>query len=552
MPWTIGRSRRCAQPATPPPRRSRAGRARLSHVAADELESLSANHLAANENGTANTSATDATGADRPPVEVHGHSTVSNGWRRPSLPGLRMPFGSSASFTALQHVELGAERLGHEPRAVQPDAVVVRQVAAGGEHGALAGIPQRHVRRLDLGRRWGGGEREVQARPVRVAVRKVTARGAGVGHGEQRGAGLVEDRRKCRPRRRDLHRVDHETLAGQGLQGTGVVAVGEPALDERVVGSSARGRTPRRRSPSSRRRSPGRPRRAPAARDRTPSPSWPRWLSTSSYRRSTAGVAARRRIRRHASMPVGERVERPRAMLGRRRQGMGAQPHPGDDAERALGAEEQSAEVGSGGRRRCAAGAHDGSVGEHDLQPGDDVVDLAVASAVLPGAAARHPAADGGDVEALREVADAQAVAGQLGLQVRPERAGEHLDDAGDLVDGDDAGQPGEVQDDPAAHRRGCAAHPAAPAGSSERDAVVVADATDSADLLDRLRPAHRRGATRHLAGEGPVHRQRPPVAAGLGRRIGVGGGRRRRRAARRAPRRARRHRGRRDGRRAR
>ena len=120
---------------------------------------------------------------------------------------------------------------------------------------------------------------------------------------------------------------------------------------------------------------------------------------------------------------------------------MGAQPDAGDDAERALGAEEEAAEVGTGGRGRGDAGADDRAVGQDDLQPGDEVVDLAVAGAVLPGAAAGDPAAHGGDVEALREVPDAQTVPGQIGLEVRTERAGQHLDQARLLVDGDDAGR---------------------------------------------------------------------------------------------------------------
>ena len=110
---------------------------------------------------------------------------------------------------------------------------------------------------------------------------------------------------------------------------------------------------------------------------------------------------------------------------------MGPQPDPGHDAERALGTEEQLGEVGPDGGGRRAAGAHDGAVGEHDLEPDDEVLDLAVPRRVLAGTATGHPAADGRQVEALREVADAEAVPGlQLGLEVRAERAGQHLDDA--------------------------------------------------------------------------------------------------------------------------
>ena len=54
----------------------------------------------------------------------------------------------------LQHVDARAEGLGHEPGAVEADAVVVREVAAAGEHGPLAGVPRRDVGGLDgVGRR---------------------------------------------------------------------------------------------------------------------------------------------------------------------------------------------------------------------------------------------------------------------------------------------------------------------------------------------------------------------------------------------------------------
>src|SRR6185436_13532623 len=89
---------------------------------------------------------------------------------------------------------------------------------------------------------------------------------------------------------------------------------------------------------------------------------------------------------------------------------MGPQPHPGDDAEGALGTDEQLVEVGTDGGGRGTAGPHDAPVGEDHLEADRDLLDLAVARRVLPGAATRDPAADGGDVEALREVADAQPV----------------------------------------------------------------------------------------------------------------------------------------------
>ena len=147
-----------------------------------------------------------------------GHGGSPNGDGRPSLPGLRMPCGSSAALTRRAR-RAPAPRASATKRArLMPDAVVVRQVAAGGEHGALAGVPQRDVRRLDRVRRRRGGEREVQAGAVGVAVRQVAAGDAGV----LDASATPRGRRRTAPARRptggDLHRVDDEALAGQALQ----------------------------------------------------------------------------------------------------------------------------------------------------------------------------------------------------------------------------------------------------------------------------------------------------------------------------------------------
>ena len=138
--------------------------------------------------------------------------------------------------------------------------------------------------------------------------------------------------------------------------------------------------------------------------------------------------------------PLGERREvvgRPTLTGG---PWVGPQPHPRDDAERALRPDEQLGEVRPDGGGRRPARAHDGAVGQHDLETGDEVLDLAVAGGVLTRAAAGDPAADGGDLEALRVVPDAHPVVLlELVLEIRAERAGEHLDDARGRVDVADA-----------------------------------------------------------------------------------------------------------------
>ena len=72
---------------------------------------------------------------------AHGQASSPNGLRRPSLPGFRMPFGSSASFTDCSTPKPAPSASAHEPRPVEADAVVVRERAARGEHRALARRP---------------------------------------------------------------------------------------------------------------------------------------------------------------------------------------------------------------------------------------------------------------------------------------------------------------------------------------------------------------------------------------------------------------------------
>ena len=312
--------------------------------------------------------------------------------------------------------------------------MVVGQVAAAGEDGALAGVPERDVRRLDVLGRWRGGEREVEAGAVAVAVREVAAGDEGVRAPRVSAARtVVEQAGQPRPRGGDLHRVDDEAPPASG-----------PAAPTCRCGGRAsrrRGRPPSRRpaavqhSATTRHRgvddAAGRPRRARAARTGCRRRRGRAAASTASYSRSTAGVAPRRITWRQASMPSAN-VSNDHA--DRRSAGASgwARSHTRVTIP-SVPSEPRNSWVRSG--PTAAAGAPPVrttvAVGEHDLEADGDVLDLAVAGRVLAGAAARDPAADRGDVEALREVPDAEAVGLlQLALEVGPERAGEHLDDA--------------------------------------------------------------------------------------------------------------------------
>ena len=112
------------------------------------------------------------------------------------------------------------------------------------------------------------------------------------------------------------------------------------------------------------------------------------------------------------------------------------QPHPGlgDHAEGALGAEEQPVGGGPGARAGQPAGLADPGRGD-DAQRLDQVVDVGVEGGEVPAGPGGEPAAEGGELEGLREVAQGQAVRAQLVFQVRAEDAGLDAGGAAGRVD---------------------------------------------------------------------------------------------------------------------
>ena len=120
------------------------------------------------------------------------------GWARPSLPGLRMPFGSSASFTDCSTPKPAPSASAHEAGAVEADAVVVAERAAGREHRALPGVPRGAVVRLALVGGRPAREREVEARAVGVRVALVRRRDQRVLDAADRGGRALVDRRAAR------------------------------------------------------------------------------------------------------------------------------------------------------------------------------------------------------------------------------------------------------------------------------------------------------------------------------------------------------------------
>ena len=172
----------------------------------------------------------------------------------------------------------------------------------------------------------------------------------------------------------------------------------------------------------------------------------------------------------------------------------------GDDAEGALGADEEAGEVVAGrGLAGAGAGADDGAVGGDDGEAEDVVAHGAVAHGVGAGGAGRGHAADRGvgagvDREEQAGVAEVgvERLAGDAGLDAGVEVGGVDLEDAVEprQVDGDAALDGGDV-----ALERG------AGAVGDDRGAVGGAEADDGGDLLGRDREGDGVGGVAGVVG---------------------------------------------------
>ena len=159
--------------------------------------------------------------------------------------------------------------------------------------------------------------------------------------------------------------------------------------------------------------------------------------------------------------PGRPRAERPALVRAARRLGSHPQGELGDDAEGALGAQGEAEEVGAGGTgRRVAHLQHAGR--RREGQAGDEFVEPADAGGVLAGRPGGRVPAEGRELPALGQVAEGEAVAGELLLERRAAHAG---------ADGDQGRRHVERP-----HRR----HPAQV--QRDRRPVVGVDAGESAD----------------------------------------------------------------------
>ena len=183
-----------------------------------------------------------------------------------------------------------------------------------------------------------------------------------------------------------------------------------------------------------------------------------------------------------ALSPARERPGLHPLLLGER---SGAQDDVGQEAETALGAQDELAEVRAGGR--CRVGRHVQGPGRGLQGPTRvQLLDPPDAEALQARSARRDPAADGGQLPGLRLVTDGQAPGRQLGGKVRAGDPGANGGEPAALVHPAHRVQPREVHGDEGVRAR-AGADPADDAGAAavrdQAGSLLARDVDDVADV---------------------------------------------------------------------
>ena len=178
------------------------------------------------------------------------------------------------------------------------------------------------------------------------------------------------------------------------------------------------------------------------------------------------------------------RVEEGQQRLDRLR--LAHDPHgdAGDDAEGALGANEQAGQVVAGGVEQRTAEMHQVAVRQHDFQAQHVVGGDAVLEGVRAAGVFRHVAADGARPLArrVRRVVEAAVRHGQRQVQVHQPRL--HHGALVAVIDFQDLVHAAHLDDDAAFERQGAATQPGTGAARHERDVVPVGQLDDVHHLL--------------------------------------------------------------------
>ena len=472
-------------------------------------------------------------GADGVPVPAlasrPGAGGSPNGEGRPSLPGLRMPSGSSAAFTATSTRWASPSASPMNRARLRPTPWWCERLPPLASTAPLAGIPQGDVGRLDLlgGRR--GGEREVEAGAVAIAVREVAAGDTRVGDGHQ------APRARRRTARRAATTARRSPSCRPRTPCASAPAAPRCRCDARARRRPARRpparlrRRQRRRRPSWRRRSPARPRRAPA---------------TCCGSRRRRGHARTRLRRRAAAPPASPRCAgpsgRPRC---RRRTWRTSTPPAAPRAAvgcarnhtRVITPSVPSDPVNSWVRSgpTAAAGAPPVRI---DRPSASTTSRPTTMSSILPYRVEYCPAprqATQPPTVAMSKLCGKWPTDRPCRACSSSSRSGPNVPaststtpDVG--VDVADAGERGQVEHDATEHGDGRAADAAAAAGGGDRHAVGGADPHDRGDLVDRRRPDGDRAPA---AGTSPASDQ--CIASGHQSRLALGHRRVRRRRPR-------------------
>ena len=207
-----------------------------------------------------------------------------------------------------------------------------------------------------------------------------------------------------------------------------------------------------------------------------------------------------RRDRRRAGAVDGvEGAHRDRHLLG---DAVQLQGHLGDDAERALGSDEEPRQIIPGRRfSRSPGGADQAAIGQHGRDPDHILAHRAVANRVGAGGARRRHAAEAGIGPGIDR--EEQALVAQMAVQLHAGDAG--LDRAIQVlrIDRQDRVHPAEVERNAAVRRVHLALQRGAGAERDDGHAILGAKPHDVLHLAGGLRIDDRVGQLRRVPGHG-------------------------------------------------
>ena len=166
--------------------------------------------------------------------------------------------------------------------------------------------------------------------------------------------------------------------------------------------------------------------------------------------------------------------------------GMNLQRHLGDDAERALAAEEHHREIGARRMARHRERADDLSGRSDDFKRHHHVLDLAVLRRKDASSAVREEAADRGARDRGGKVHRRKPFLVAAPLEVLRDDAGLRRDGERLLVDLDDLVHPLHVEDDAVVDRKRTALRTRTAAPRNNGNLVLVRDLHDARDFLGR------------------------------------------------------------------